>query len=104
MERIASRPFSSSTILVSFSCTAKLRCSSEYCSLTILEATASVIARNGTWYGTSNSGKPYSSATATIAGGTLSKLKPVPKPRPEMLWSMRRLICATCCSSLPTKL
>ena len=104
MERIASRPFSSSTILVSFSCTARLRCSSEYCSLTILEATASVMARNGTWYGTSNSGKPYSSATATIAGGTLSKLKPVPKPRPEMLWSMRRLICATCWCSSPTKL
>ena len=63
VDRMASRPFSSSTILVSFSCTARLRCSSEYCSFTILEATASVMARNGTWYGTSNSGKPYSSAT-----------------------------------------
>ena len=49
VERMASRPFSSSTILVSFSCTARLRCSSEYCSLTILDATASVMAMNGTW-------------------------------------------------------
>ena len=104
VDRMASRPFSSSTILVSFSCTARLRCRSEYCSLTILDATASVMARNGTWYGTSNSGKPYSSATLTSAGGTLSKVKPVPNPSPEMLWSMRRLICATCCSSSPAKL
>ena len=43
-----SRPRSSSTILVSFSCTARLRCSSAYCSLTIFEETASVMAMNGT--------------------------------------------------------
>ena len=100
---MASRPFSSSTILVSFSCTARLRCRSEYCSLTIFEATASVMAMNGTWYGTSKSGKPYSSATLISAGGTLSKLKPVPKPSPERLWSMSRFSCSTCWSSAPTK-
>ena len=47
VEMMNCRPFSSSTILVSFSCTASERCRSEYCSLTIFEATASVMAMNG---------------------------------------------------------
>ena len=70
---------------MSFSCTARLRCRSEYCSLTIFERHASVMAMNGTLYGTSKSGKSCSSAMSIMRLGTFLKLKPVPMPRPEML-------------------
>ena len=48
VEMMNCRPFSSSTRRVSFSWTASERCRSEYCSLTIFDATASVMAMKGT--------------------------------------------------------
>ena len=58
--------------------------------------TASVIAMNGTGYGTSNTGNATWSAAVTIARGTLSWENPSPNPSPARPASARRLTYARC--------
>ena len=58
--------------------------------------TASVIAMNGTGYGTSNTGNAACSAAVMSERGTLSWEKPSPNPRPASPASARRLTYARC--------
>ena len=58
--------------------------------------TASVIAMNGTGYGTSNTGNETCSAAPTSARGTLSWENPSPNPSPARPASARRLTYARC--------
>ena len=78
----ASSPRSDRTIRSSRSCAARARRSTAYCSLTSWVNAASVIAMNGTSYGTSNTGNSRSAATSSSGSGTAACLKPVPNPSP----------------------
>ena len=67
------------------------RDSTSYCSAATRVNTASVMAMNGTSYGTSKTGNAADWAASTMALGTRWKVNPVPIPSPEMSASIRRL-------------
>ena len=59
-----------------------VRLSTSYWRLTSVVNAFSVMAIKGSSNGTSNTGKPLASASASSAFGTRLWSKPVPKPRP----------------------
>ncbi len=71
-DAIPSTPSPSRTAAVSTCCASTARCRTSYCSARSFVNTASVIAMNGTGYGTSNSGTACFAASVTSARGTRS--------------------------------
>ena len=77
-----SSPRSESTICSSRSWAESARRNTAYCSFTSREAARSVMAMNGTSYGTSNTGNPCASAVSRSVSGTRACENPVPNPSP----------------------
>ena len=84
---IPSTPRPSITARVRTCSASTARCSVSYCSATIRVNIASVIAMNGTGYGTSNNGNPACAAAAISVFGVALVVEPQPEaaarePRP----------------------
>ena len=97
-----SRPRSDSTIRSSRSWAESARRSTAYCSFTSRVNAFSVMAMNGSSYGTSKSAKPCSSAAARSASGACSCEKPMPTPSPLSPWRTSRARYSRCCASSPS--
>ena len=77
-----SSPRSDRTTRSSRSCADSARRSTAYCSLTRCEKAFSVIAMNGSSYGTSKSGKPCTAAASRRADGTVLRAEPDAEAEP----------------------
>src|SRR4051794_32490716 len=96
----SSSPRSSSSSRSSRRCTAMLRCSTSYCSLTSAANAFSVIAMNGSAYGTSNTGNDCARASSSSASGIVSWSKPVPNPSPATWCDASRSTSPRCASGV----
>ena len=83
-------PEPSITARVSTCSASTARCRVSYCSATMRVNTASVIAMNGTGYGTSKSGNPACSAAVISERGVLSWREAEPEPEAGEPASARR--------------